>query len=137
MLDFTRLSDHPSFLKVVMRAAKTLALQKASRPHDEASLTIEENARTEEMDREIAAEIVRDARRHVEATPGTCAVCYALRGVSDRGHKAGNACKRMPLQGAEWDSFRKGLEIPRGTSCFRCLLPTVRFHLNMYQLNRS
>ena len=122
------MSEHPAFLKVVARASKTLALRRTSRPHDEASLDIEENAHSEEMDREIAAEIVKDARQHVERSSGKCAVCCALAGIPDRSHKPGRSCKRMPLEGDEWEEFRKEFSLPRGTSCFKCFLPTVSYN---------
>lgn len=75
------------------------------------------------MDREIAAEIVRDVRTHVEGMGRNCAVCYTLCGVLDRTHKPGNKCTKMALEGESWDQFRP--EIPPGTSCFKCYLPTV------------
>ena len=122
-LNFTQTSKHPSFVERVTRAAKTLALKKTTRPHDEASLAIEENAHVQEMDREIAAEIVRDVRRHVEAMDGSCAVCYTLCGITDQTHRPGSKCPRMALEGESWEAFRP--EIPRGTSCYKCYLPTV------------
>ena len=113
----------------MVHASKTLALQRTSRPHDEASLEIEETAHIKEMDHEIAAEIVSDVRSHVERISGRCAVCYIIAGSSDNGHKPGRSCKRMPFEGEEWEEFRKEFSLPRGTSCFGCFLPTVSPYL--------
>ena len=114
------------FLDRARRAGRTLSLQRINQPPNDASAEIKGFAYAAEMDREIAAQIVGDVRRHVNMSSGSCAVCYTLAGVTDWSHKAGPSCDKFPIEGEDWDVFRN-LEIPSGTSCFRCYLPTVSF----------
>jgi len=118
------------FLNRVAWAAKTLALRKASQLHNKSSLQIEESAHIKGMDREIAVEIIKEVRQHIEAMSGKCAVCYVLGGTSGQGHKM-YLCKKLPLEGENWDVFCKDFSIPCGTSCFKCYLPTVSFRSNV------
>lgn len=55
---------------------------------------------------------------------GSCAVCYSLMGIMDWSHRSGPSCDKFPLEGEDWDMFQN-LEIPSGTSYYKCYLPMV------------
>lgn len=130
-LQFTRLSDHPKFLDLVKRAGRIVNSRGTNQLNDEASLQIKENSHVLEMDREIGAETVRDIRRHLESyrfgSNSVCAFCYVLEGISEPDHKYYVNCTKITLGGQQWLKYHKEFSLPKGTSCFKCFLPTVSF----------
>lgn len=81
--------------------------------------------------REIAAKIVRDIREHLRSfgvyRASVCVPCFTLHGVAKPSHGSPRDCPSVPLEGRLQDRCHEFLVLPKGTTCFGCLLPTASF----------
>lgn len=74
------------------------------------------------MDRQIAVEIVNDVRTLVESLQASCGCCSVVTGNKNAKHRS---CTAMPEAGEDFEKLKALWDVPKGTSCFKCLLPTV------------
>lgn len=100
------------------RATKAI---KERRKHQapSASAAVSEKIWANELILEVGAQMVHDVRADLEATKGTCSVCYIIAGEEGATQTSGDKCPKIPLTGEdkEWVKFKNDLKFPGGIMC--------------------